>query len=384
MKTKPVSRKSTKRSEINILVVDDDEAIRKFFTDIWEKRGHHVKAVSNGQEALREILKKNYHLVITDLKMPKMNGLNLVKEINKKAPNTVIVAMTGAGTIKDAVSLMKEGAFDVLAKPFGIDEINIVVDKALKHQELRYHNEELRRRLRVSEKLALIGRLAAGVAHELNNPLDGVMRFVNLSIDQSHGEAKIREYLTEAKEGLKRMADIVRSLLHFSRNVAIENELAVLGELLQKSISEFKHLPSFQKCRFLVHLEDESIKVPSGLVQVFINVIKNSLDAMEDAGGTLSIQSQLADGSLLIKFGDTGCGIASKNLDKVFEPFFTTKGAGKGTGLGLSICARIMEKFNGSLKLESTEGRGTVVTLNLPMEFENNDKEGKRKNTGSG
>src|SRR5262249_48189429 len=160
-----------------------------------------------------------FALLLADFAHSDLEADRFLREIAHVSPDTVVVALASGASVKDAVDLMRDGAYDVIPKPFGTDDVTRVVEKALKHQALWHHNEELKRKLATSEKLAVIGRLASGVAHELNSPLDGVLRFVNLSIDKLPEGDSVREYLVEAKTGLVRMADIVRSLLRFSRNL---------------------------------------------------------------------------------------------------------------------------------------------------------------------
>ncbi len=366
---------------IRILVVDDDPMIRSFFEDLTLEPSATIDTVASGREALDAVAETSYQLVLTDLKMPDVDGLELLRSLHRRHPETVVVVMTGQGSIKETVALMKEGAYDVLAKPFGIEEIRLAITKALKHQRICRHNEELKEKLATSEKLAIIGRLAAGVAHELNNPLDGVLRFVNLSIDRLPEENDIRSYLTEARTGLNRMADIVKSLLRFSRNIVIENEPRGIQEMVHESLAQVRHANQAGNVEVRCTYEDPELRAPAGMYQVFTNLIKNAFDAMnEQERGLLEIRAASVDGITTVEIRDNGCGIGEADLKKVFEPFYTTKQIGKGTGLGLSICARIMEKFQGTLSLESASGEGTAFAMRFPTVAADGDR---RAETGT-
>jgi len=350
-----------------ILVVDDDRLIRGFFKEIFPDPTFLLDTASSGDEALACLAKNTYQLVVTDLRMPGIDGLRLLHEIQRVTPDTVVIVMTGQGSLREAVELMKEGAYDVITKPFRIEDMRLVVDKALKHHRICRHNEELKEKLAVSEKLAVIGRLAAGVAHELNNPLDGVLRFVNLSIEKLEPSSSIHEYLTEARTGLVRMADIVKSLLRFSRNIVIENEPKDLEQMIREALNQIRHANATNNTQVRCVFLEEGLQVPAGLFQVFTNLIKNAFDAMIDREqAVLEITAGLEDGRTVLRFRDNGCGIPISEQKKIFEPFYTTKEVGKGTGLGLSICTRIVEKFHGTLALESEPGVGTTFTVRIP------------------
>ncbi len=350
-----------------VLIVDDDEGIRSLCQECLSGNGFEVAAAESGEQALEWVHESPFEVVITDLKLPGIDGIDLIEEISEKYPAPAIVAMTGKGTSKDAVELMRRGAFDVLPKPFGISELQLAAEKALKHQALRHQNEELQKKLQSSEKMAVIGRLAASVAHELNNPLDGVLRFVNLSLKRlpENTEEPIR-YLGEAKTGLMRMAGIVQSLLKFSRNIVVEERPRALTDLVNESLSQMSHVLAGTNIDVVVDLREEEAWLPAGLVQVFTNLIKNAFDAMEKTGGLFTVRSLLVDDRIQIQFEDTGCGISEEQSKRIFEPFFTTKPFGKGTGLGLSICARILERFGGQISVVRGKELGTTFIVDVP------------------
>lgn len=354
---------------IQLLIVDDDEAIRSFFKEIFPEDRYRIDCATNGVEATKMVMQTTYDVVVTDLCMPKMDGIRLIEEIRKLDPTTVPVAITGFGTIKDAVSLMKTGAFDVLTKPFGLDEIQLTIEKALRHHELARKNRELERKLKISEKLAAIGKLAAGVAHEINNPLDGVIRFVNLSLMHLKEGSMIREYLADVRTGLDRIAGIVQSLLDFSRSIVLETDPQSIGDMVREAMNPFRHRVQKGRVNIKMDFEDAGIEVPGGTLHVISNLLKNALDEMPE-GGELIIRSSSDEKSLAVSISDNGPGIPEDIREKIFEPFFTTKKIGKGTGLGLSICQQIIEKLGGALHVDSEVGRGTTFTITIPRQME--------------
>jgi signal transduction histidine kinase len=245
----------------------------------------------------------------------------------------------------------------------------LVVDKALEHGRLSRGNRQLRNQLDISEKLAMIGRLASGVAHELNNPLDGVRRYVRMTQEGLQSEAAdLSSYLERAMNGLSRMASIVRQLLTFSRNVVIENEGENLRAMLQEVV---RTLTVSGEDAATIDLENPylDVLVPRALFQVFSNLIKNALHAVEERGtsGLVKVSVAREGEAIEVRVSDNGAGIAPDDLRRVFEPFFTTKEVGKGTGLGLPISARIVERCGGTIRIESEPGQGSTVYVTIPI-----------------
>jgi signal transduction histidine kinase len=348
---------------IRLLIVDDDQAIRTFFANAFaEEEQFAVECASSGDEALDRLARTPFDVVVTDLCMPRMDGIRLIEKIRKRIPVPTVVAITGIGTIKDAVSLMKTGAHDVLTKPFSLDEIRLAIDKAVRHHRLARRNRELEHKLKTTEKLAAIGKLAAGVAHEINNPLDAVIRFVKLALDQLPEGEPTHEYLKDARGGLDRIAGIVKSLLDFSRSIVIESAPMPIGDLVRQACAPYRDTT----IQVSLNLQDASDSVPGEYLHVVSNLVKNAADEMP-GGGRVTIASRRTPDGLELTVADDGPGIAESIRDKIFEPFFTTKKMGNGTGLGLSICQQIIEKQGGRISVTSESGRGTTFRIEVPL-----------------
>jgi len=225
---------------------------------------------------------------------------------------------------------------------------------------------KMERMLAAAERHAVIGKLAARVAHELNNPLDGIMRFVNLASTLSKDDAKMQMYLGETKKGLERMAGIVGSLLEFSRNTHRPRRNVHINDAIQESINSIKFKAEEMHVQIKADLAADLPELGCDMTQVVLNLAKNALDAMP-RGGTLAITSALSEGSIVVTVSDTGIGMSENVRKRIFDPFFTTKEPGKGTGLGLAICHDIVEKHQGSIGVTSAEGKGTAFTIKLPV-----------------
>ena len=245
----------------------------------------------------------------------------------------------------------------------------IIVEHLLHSSKLEHEKEMLHKQKSLLEKYASVGKLAAGIVHEINNPLDGIIRYTNILLDQIENNSIGREYLLEVKKGLNRIAGITRSLLEFSHQVnshspqrkkyvdvhrLIDDSLDVLSSKLNGNIKvEKRYKGNLPKILDL------------GLGQVVVNMIKNALDAMS-SGGSLEIVTAIEDSLIKMSFKDSGPGISPEIKDRIFEPFFTTKSIDKGTGLGLAISNEIIHKYEGRIELESEVGKGSTFTVLIP------------------
>lgn len=222
-------------------------------------------------------------------------------------------------------------------------------------------------RLAVSERLAAVGKLASKVAHELNNPLDGILRYTNLAIRRVRelDDAKVAEYLEHARAGILRMSQIISTLLEFSRNTANTFEQATINKIAEDAVAAMAGKASESKVAVVCNFQqDMPVVRGSNIFQVFCNLIKNAIDAMPE-GGTLVITTQVVGPDVVVTFEDTGIGLP-EDADRIFEPFFTTKPFGQGTGLGLAVCREIVEKYSGSITARRREPRGAALTVRIP------------------
>jgi signal transduction histidine kinase len=230
----------------------------------------------------------------------------------------------------------------------------------------------LKQEKEILEKYASVGKLAAGIVHEVNNPLDGIIRYVNILLSHIEENSISREYLTEVKKGLSRIANTTRSLLSFSHQVNSDTPRFKRYVRLQDLIEEALESQGLKfDGRFRIK-HDYSPAVPKvldlGLEHVLNNLIKNAMDAMPE-GGELEIATEMLNSMVRVSIKDTGTGIAPELKERIFEPFFTTKPREKGTGLGLSICKEIVTRFGGDIAVESRAGLGTTFTILIPVKY---------------
>lgn len=225
-----------------------------------------------------------------------------------------------------------------------------------------------------SEKLASIGRLAAGIAHEINNPLTGVLTFAHLLRDRLIDSDQDREDLDLIIHETQRAAEVVQGLLDFARERPTAQRPLDINAVIQRMVRLVENQKEMRK----IHIEqDYGENLPdilgdaNQMQQVLLNLFLNAAAAMPD-GGILTITTRCDESHVSIAVADNGCGILPEHLDKVFDPFFTTKPVGQGTGLGLSVSYGIVEQHGGSIELESEVGIGTTFTIRLPLTPESN------------
>ena len=227
---------------------------------------------------------------------------------------------------------------------------------------------DVQKQLANAEKLATVGKLVSKVAHELNNPMDGILRYINLAmriIEEKQLE-KPKEYLTQCRQGLMRMVQIVSELLEFSRSTYASLEYVELEQIIEDTLRTMDVRAETCNIRVSRNYSRGIPQIKNGnLFQVFCNLVKNAIESMP-AGGQLSISTRLTgDNTTVVEFRDTGTGLPIEHTDAIFEPFFTTKD--RGTGLGLAICKDIVERYHGRITAENASGGGSIFTVYLPI-----------------
>jgi two-component system NtrC family sensor kinase len=243
---------------------------------------------------------------------------------------------------------------------------------------LRERDEKLKeytaRQIMKSERLATLGQLAAGVAHEINNPLGAVLMYSHLSLEEVDTEDPRRKNLEKVTAEATRCKNIVRGLLDFARQSEPNVVEADANEILRRTLSLLQNQAQFHNITITTTLCDSLPKAmmdSSQIQQVFTNIILNAAEAIEEQGEVKITTRTVEDGrSIEIEFTDTGCGIPRENLEKIFDPFFTTKEVGRGTGLGLSVSFGIIARHKGTIEVKSSPGKGTTFIVRLPLKID--------------
>lgn len=234
--------------------------------------------------------------------------------------------------------------------------------------ELVQHESKLEGELLQAEKLAGIGSFAAGIAHDINNPLQLILGLAE-NLAEERDLAAVHEQALDIIEAVKRTSAICRDLTRYSRRASPHEDVSVsINAKLDEALKIARYASSFHDIEmFKQYQPGAAVKGnPDELLHVFVNLITNAVHAMEQAGGTLTLETRVLGGQVDIRISDTGCGIAPEKIPEIFEPFFTTKAPGKGTGLGLYNVNTIVSKMHGQITVESKVDRGSTFTLTFP------------------
>ena len=399
---------------MKILVAEDDHISRMFLQKMLVAMGHDVVCCEDGREAWETFTKQKFKMVITDWMMPRMDGLALCRQIRQKKSEdyVYIIILTAKDQKTDAIKGLDAGADDYITKPLDPAELGARIQVGQRIFELEDARKNANLQILQSEKMASVGQLAAGVAHEINNPtgfvssnLKSLLNYIgdidklfvqyrdfirvvgeNEQISPAASERiktitdlearleidfvldDIKDLIEESREGTERIKKIVQDLKDFAHPGDDKIKAVDINKGIRTTLNVV-----WNELKYKAVVEKELADIPlvSGypqqLNQVFMNILVNAAQAIEEKG-TIKIATRLVEGKAEIAFSDTGRGIDPEHMPKLFDPFFTTKEIGKGTGLGLHVAYNIIQKHNGTIDVESEVGRGTTFRILIPCE----------------
>lgn len=380
-----------------VLIVDDEEDLRYVYTRQLRGDGYLLDTAVDGEEAIEKIRTNEYAVILTDMRMPRKDGLAVIAAAREHLPDAEIIVLTGHGSLENALQAFKSGnIFEYLLKPLDdIGVLNTVVARAMERRNLRKHNrelfeqlqrayEELRQKSEMliqNEKMSAIGVLAAGVAHELNNPLTAVVGFAQMIAEKLKASRptnwndteyeRAQQALENLVQGAHRARDIVGSLLRFARATKPDaRSLIDINQTLRDAFVFTEHLLLRHGIALEKRLAPELPPVwgnAARLQHVFTNLIINAQQATP-SGGVVRVITERAEEpkGVWVHIEDTGEGIPPDALEQIFEPFYTRKE--HGTGLGLSIAKQIIEEHRGAIRVESELGKGARFSVFLPAD----------------
>jgi two-component system, NtrC family, sensor kinase len=396
-----------------ILVVEDDAANRDLLRQYLEREGHSVQEAGNGIQALQQLAAGAYDLMLLDVIMPEMDGYKVLALLkwNPSLRDLPVIMISGLDETQSVVRCIEMGAEDYLAKPFDPVLLRARIGASLEKKRLRDRERdrmaELEQALRqlkeaqaqlvVQEKMASLGALTAGIAHEIKNPLNFVNNFADVSTDlleelrqelPAGGGTSVEAIITDLTANLHRIREhgqradsIVRGMLAHARGGG-NREPADVNALVAASVNLAYQGLRAQDAGFHIAIESSydpglpMIPAVSGdLSRALLNIANNGCYAAHHKGlqsgkrfqPTLRVRTRDAGGEVEIRIEDNGTGISKETLAKIFNPFFTTKPPGSGMGLGLSISYQIVvDQHKGTIRVETKEGESTAVIIRLP------------------
>jgi two-component system NtrC family sensor kinase len=405
------------KADMQILIVEDDFVARGFLEKMVQTEGHDCILADDGRQAWDLFLQKKPRVVITDWMMPGMDGPTLCAKIRESNASHYVytILLSARGDKSDLITGLKAGADDYIMKPFDPEELRTRIRFGQRIIQLEDKFKKAQLHLIQSEKMAPVGQLAAGVAHEINNPtgfissnlktlsdyqadLNGLIRQyrqlvgeLNECAEKESFPARMATHLNEitslekdveidfvlnditdlikdCTEGTNRIKKIVLSLKDFAHPGEDKLQEADINQGIESTLNvvwnELKHNATVKK-----EYGDLPLVMcyPQQLNQVIMNLLVNASQALQGKA-EIGIVTRADGGRIEIRVSDTGCGIPPENLSKIFDPFFTTKEVGKGTGLGLNVAYNIVEKHKGTINVESEVGKGTTFTIRIPVD----------------
>lgn len=388
----------TSDSKGSVLIIDDEKVILDLTSIVLVNRGYTVFTASDAMMGMKELEEHHPQLVLLDYMMPVMDGLTALKEIRQRFPDTYVIMFTGKGNEEIAVELMKAGASDYILKPFNNQDLVERIESVLRIRKVELRNRELmeeRERLlseiaewnrqleeRVmeksealqraqaeivqSEKLASLGYLSAGMAHEIRNPLNSINLFAQLLKSGCEDHEKL-DFIDKILKEVERVDEIMRKLLDASKRPRFQLSEVRLDRVIDATLEVFRpqtELYSINVVKDFRHIPPSFQADQSEIEQIFTNLFLNAIHEMQQ-GGTLTVLLDHDDQAVTLRISDTGKGMPPENVQKIFDPFFTTKSS--GSGLGLAVVLRIVKTYHGKIAVAKSDETGTTFVIELPL-----------------
>ena len=378
------------RKRAKILIIDDQESNVLLLQRLLQQVGYTtLESTTDPRVGLRLFSEFQPDLILLDLMMPHLDGLAVMRELaNRIALDDYlpILVLTADVTPEAKQRALAAGAKDFLTKPFDAVEVVLRIENLLHarflHRELQRQNELLEeqvhdrtQQLLQSEKLAAMGSLLAGVAHELNNPLSVVLGQAAL-LQQMAGEGPMASRAAKIAKAAERCARIVKNFLALARQQPMERQTVSLNRVAEEAVELLAYSLRVDSVETILQLAPDLPDIwadPHQLHQIVVNLVSNAHQAMRAIETsrriTLSTRRDPASGRVQLEVADTGPGIPEDVQRRIFEPFFTTKPVGQGTGLGLSLCQGIVERHGGVIRVASRPGHGASFFVQLPIDL---------------
>ena len=372
--------------KLKVLLVEDSDEDAELvlrFVRKFAKELHYERVWT--ENGMRDAYNKGgWDLVLSDYTLPQFSGLDAIRVLKELKSDVPLVIVSGTIGEETAIEALKLGASDYVLKS-NLGRLTTSIGHALKARKAQVENRNLMKQLEQAQKMEAVGRLAGGIAHDVNNVLSAVVIYAENALEavESSDVETVKQCLNEILSAQQSAAAIVKQLLSFSRKTVAPTRIVNFSSVLEGSRPLIKTLFGGY-CQFKMELPKTAVQVeadPTQIEQVVMNLAVNARDAMANGGTfTLSLDVMQLDAPrtdaripiipgryACLSAKDSGCGIPPEILDRIFEPFFTTKEVGKGTGLGLSVIYGIIERAKGTLLVESSIGNGTEFRVLWPL-----------------
>jgi len=360
---------------VSILLIEDNPGDRRLIQEMLAEAANVTFNVQYAErlEAGLECLGQNgAEVILLDLGLPDSQGLETLRTVHARASEMPIVVLTGLNDEMIGVRAINEGAQDYLIK--GQVDTNLLkrtIRYAIERKQAEERERRLQMQLSLSNRLASLGLMVEGIAHEINNPLASVIGFSQILTGEDVPET-VRDDAKTISDNAQRVADIMSNLLAFARQHRLERTCTNVNDVVMAALEVRAHPLDGDNIAITTRIDPalpSTMADANLLQQAFLNLIINAETEMKLANGrgTLVITTELVDETIYVSFADDGPGIARANLAHIFDPFFSTRGVGQGRGLGLSVCYGIITDHGGRINVTSQPGQGSVFTVELPV-----------------
>jgi len=363
------------RDQETVVVIDDDYAMRLSCHQILAKMGFRVEEFEDGARGLEGVSRLKPSLVVVDLKMPGIGGLEVVARIHKLDPEIITVVITGFATIGTAVDAMKSGAYDFVPKPFSPDELRVIVNRGLERRRLRLDSKR-----HEQERELMRRRFVTFVSHQLRTPLVAVHQYLDVLKHLPEGPDAVEkraEWMERCLVRTDEMQQLIKDWLTLAEveGGALTRERVAVdaAPLLSGLVDRLSTMAAEAGVTMTCQVPEDGLPLlgdAAALSMLFENLLVNAIK-YNRAEGRVAVTAEGRDGEAVVSVADTGIGIPEEYRDAVFDEFVRVKGEGAkkttGTGLGLPICKRIAGELGGVIELESHVGVGTTFRVRLPL-----------------
>jgi len=360
--------------ENTVFVIDDDEIIRLSCEQILKKSGYHVETFANGHVGIERLKEVRPPLLVVDIKMPELDGFEVIRIVRKIDPDVVIVVITGYATIETAVDAMKMGAYDFLPKPFTPGELRMIIERGFERWRLAREAQLLRH-----EKEQVERKFVTLVSHQLKSPLVAVKQYLDTLLYTSGAQlpGESAEWISRSQERISEMLKLIQDWLMLSkldRGALTDRGVSSdIGKIAENIVREYQQLPSAAHVKLSAEIAPGLAQATGdgvSLAMLVRNLVSNAVK-YNKPGGEVKVTASGNGQWITLKVSDTGIGISSLHRARLFEEFYRVISPETqnipGTGLGLVICKRILDELGGFIDVDSKEGEYTTFTVRLPI-----------------
>ena len=357
-----------------VFVIDDDDVMLLVCRRTLEKDGYRVETFGNGRDGLKRLADMKPQLVLVDLKMPELNGLEVIARVRAIAPEVVIAVITGYATIATAVDAMKAGAYDFLPKPFTPDELRLIVKRGCERWQLAHESQRLRHEKEVAER-----RFVTFVSHQLKSPLAAIRQYLDVLLFTSGKDLPptALEWISRSQLRIGELLAMINDWLAIAKlergKLGEQDASSNLCEVVAQVKEAARPQAEAAQIGLTAELPREGIFVCGdavSLATIVSNLVTNAI-TYNRPGGSVVVRVAADDKTATLDVRDTGIGIPEDCLPRIFEEFYRVgRERGRdvpGTGLGLALCRRIVTELGGTIEVASTLGQGSTFTVRIPV-----------------